>query len=79
MLRGTINVRNRIKSDKERLEEVRSSSLQLGVVFLLFLSLYKVKNKEKTFLPLLFLETIENNKKMTPDTKKLFKTDIPKK
>jgi hypothetical protein len=52
---------------------------RLGVVSLLFLTLYKVKSKVKTFLPLLFLKTIENNKKVTPDTKKLLKIDISKK
>jgi hypothetical protein len=44
-----------------------------------FLILYKVKSKAKTFLPLLFLKTIENNKKVTPDTQKLLKIDISKK
>jgi hypothetical protein len=29
--------------------------------------------------PLLFLKTIENNKKVTPDTQKLLKIDISKK
>ena len=52
------------------------SVFKIGVVSFLFLSLYKVKSKVKTLLPLLFLKTIENNKKMTPDTQKLLKIDI---
>ena len=51
----------------------------VGVVSLLFLTLYKVKSKVKTFLPLLFLKTIENIKKENPDTQKLLKIDISKK
>jgi len=37
------------------------------------------KWKSRTFLPLHFIKTIENNKKVTPDSQKLLKIEISKK